>query len=198
MKARRIASRVSVCVAFVLGATAVVAACLDQLEVNTLLDVQFDGSSLGACEDGATRTIPSSECPGACSGKLATAICQGTSFSECSCIPSTAVMCDSGCCAAPGYVPIDCKGKSAILDPSEGLCDADNGYLLCNGTCFASFSCELTPGYTLEEHDAGHHGDAGPHKDAGKPEAGGDASPDATDASDGSTPDAPADGPSKG
>src|SRR4029077_14406393 len=99
-----------------------------------------------------------------------TAICVGTSYGECSCLPSTATFCDSGCCRAPGYEPISCKGKGhvGILDPSEGLCPAPNGYLLCNDTCFATFQCDLPKGYTLLDSGADAHPDSGHPKQSGR------------------------------
>jgi hypothetical protein len=200
MNARPLALRVCACTLVAFGAVAVGAACLNGSVINLLENVPFDGGYLGACSDGAVKTIPAQDCPGTCSGTNATAICVGTSFGECSCLPSTANPCDSGCCADPstGYRPVECRGKVVIPDPSEGLCSGSTGYLICNGTCFASFACEIPKGYTLQSSGRDAAADA-ERPDGGKGEAGvnhdgGDASSDApeggTDAADSGT-DAP-------
>jgi len=198
MRARLLAIGVSACAAWALTAGALGSGCVNIEEQNTLEDVPFDGSFLGACKAGATKTINASECPAACSGTKAVATCVGTSYGECSCLSATTATCDSGCCAAPHYTPTPCTGMVAITDPSEEQCDAANGYLLCNGTCFSTFVCELPSDYTVVV-DAGEEGGA----DAGV-DAGHDASRDATgdvvldaprDArSDGATPEAGKDG----
>jgi hypothetical protein len=58
--------------------------------------------------------------------------------------------------AQPGTaVLIDCQGKVVAYDPSEGLCDARLGYLVCNGGCFSEFVCEIPDGYTIVQLDGG-------------------------------------------
>jgi hypothetical protein len=42
-----------------------------------------------------------------------------------------------------------------MLDLSERQCDAEFGYLLCNDSCYGSFSCELPTGYAIATPDAG-------------------------------------------
>ncbi len=75
---------------------------------------------------------------------------------------------------------IACKGKVATSDPSEGLCDAALGYLVCNGTCYSSFSfsCEIPDGYTLVALDGAPITD----DDAGEDGGDGEAEPDAESA----------------
>jgi hypothetical protein len=122
-------------------------------------EIPFDGAALGACTGNETKSIPAEECFSSCPGDGAIAYCVGTSYTECSCVSPISPTCDSGCC---GYSPIDyCKDKgTAKTDPSEGLCDADVGYLLCNGICFATFKCDLPDGYSLVVPDAGVDGAA--------------------------------------
>ena len=210
MNARPLALRVCACALLAFGAVAVGAACLTGSVVNLLENVPFDGGYLGACSDGAVKTIPAQDCPGTCSGTNATAICVGTSYGQCSCLPSTGTPCDSGCCADPstGYRPVDCKGQVVIPDPSEGLCSGRTGYLICNGKgksgpgCFASFACEIPDGYSLQSSgpdataEAGHptdgaNGEAGASHDGG--DAGSDAPEGSLDAGDSGTDAPPAD-----
>jgi hypothetical protein len=177
MRARLLAAGVCVCAALVLLAGALDSACLNEEEQNTLEDVPFDGSFLGSCQSGASKTISAAQCPAACSGPKAIATCVGTSYGVCSCIPTTATTCDSGCCASGRYTPTTCTGKVATLDPSEDLCDAANGYLLCNGACYASFACELPEGYTVVTTEAGEDAGVDADRDAGR-DATADVSPD--------------------
>jgi hypothetical protein len=171
--------------AFLLAAIALLGtACPTTYDLISSAEVPFDGNFLGACtSDSAPRPIQPNLCPASCvNGALA--YCVGTTYAECAC--SLAPPCDSGCCAnaLTGYVPQSCTGKAALPDPSEGLCDAEYGYLLCNGLCYASFACELPSGYTVM------------HTEAGPRDAGNDAPPDAElDAHVDAQGDAPADGP---
>jgi hypothetical protein len=195
MNARPLALRVCACALVAFGAVAVGAACLSGSVINLLENVPFDGGYLGPCSDGAVKTIPAQDCPGTCSGANATAICVGTSFGECSCLPSTATICDSGCCAddATAYQPIHCEGHVVIPDPSEGLCSGRTGYLVCNWTekrdagCFARFACEIPDGYSLQSSGPDATAEAG-HPTEGGTEGGGghDAGDAGTDAPEGS------------
>jgi hypothetical protein len=142
----------------------------------TIPEVTFDGSFLGPCSaDAAPKPIKKELCPASCQTS-ALAYCINGSYSECAC--SNRVLCDATpeCCPDPttGYVPTPCKGKVAKTESSEDQCDADIGFLICNGSCFASFACELPSGYTVEVPDASR-----------------DAAPDAADAA----PDRPSDAP---
>jgi hypothetical protein len=174
--------------AFLLAAIAMLGtACPTTYDLVTSAEVPFDGNFLGACTpDSAPHPVDPSLCKASCvNGALA--YCVGTSYAECAC--SLAPPCDSGCCAnaLTGYVPQACTGKSALTDPSEGLCDAELGYLLCNSLCYASFVCELPAGYTVMQSEAGP-------RDAGN-DARSDAEVDAHVDAQGDAPtDAPTDG----
>lgn len=149
--------------ALALGATVfLVTACPDTSELVVSADVPFDGSFLGPCTGDAQVKIEAGACPTTCPGLRATAFCTGSTFGECACASTTAPLCDSGCCADPltGYTPAPCDASVVMPDPSEGLCDGDIGYLVCNNTCFATFVCEIPDGFSALE-DAGS-------KDGGK------------------------------
>jgi hypothetical protein len=168
MKARPSASRIVACVVTCgVAVMAVIAACIDEPPAILVDNYPFDSAFLEAtCTDGETRTISGKDCP-FCSAATATALCVGTTYGECTCAPSVAPVCESGCCQddATDYLPLGCTGKVVMLDPSEGQCDAENGYLVCNGNCYASFSCDIPPGFHVVTPGA----DAGPPKDGGKP-----------------------------
>jgi hypothetical protein len=185
MKASLLTLRLCVCAAVALGAVGLGAACLVGPEQVLGENEPFDGAFLDACSDGSTMSIPAADCP-LCSGKTATAVCVGGYYSFCSCT-SSIPSCDSGCCAAPGYAVMYCKGKGNVVTPypSEGLCPTPNGYLVCNGECFSTFSCTIPEGYTLEDAGRDAAPDGSHPKDGGKRDAAdrdaADGSPDAND-----------------
>jgi hypothetical protein len=188
MKARLLAVRICACSLLAAGAVAIGAACLSGPVENILANIPFDGGYLGRCESGAKTTIPASQCLGFCYGPKATAICVGSSYSECSCIPSNAVTCDSGCCEGMGYKPVKCEGKVVTPDPAEGQCDAEFGYLVCNADqheggkgCYATFSCEIPQGFTLYDAGPDAQGDARHPPMDGAADVSVDASPDVTE-----------------
>jgi hypothetical protein len=163
MKARPIALSLCACAVVPPVALAIVSACVNSLPLDVFVE-PFDGGALGPCVDGSTLLIPAKECidyvtgTPVCAGLQAKAICLGTAYAECECLASNAMMCDSGCCNASGYDYVDCTGKVVMLDPAEDQCDAQYGYLVCNGTCFggapragdpASFVCDIPTGYKL-------------------------------------------------
>jgi hypothetical protein len=133
------------------GAATRLCACSTTDETIVIGEIPFNGSSLGPCSGDASKVIAAGLCPTVCPGSQAEAFCVGTTYSECACI-SVSTQCDSGCCFPN---PEPCTGKVAITDLSERQCDAEFGYLLCNGTCYASFSCELPTGYVVAPPDAG-------------------------------------------
>jgi hypothetical protein len=155
------------------GAALRLCACSTTDETIVIGETNFDGRALGTCSGDASKIIPASDCPTLCPLSQARALCVGNVYSECSCITTT-TSCDSGCCF-PSAVSCEDSGveggKVAMTDPTYGesaladggyeTCDSQLGYLLCNGTCYATFSCELPPEYTLlAPPDAGR--DAGP------------------------------------
>jgi len=196
------------------GAATRLCACSTTDETITIGEIAFDGSFLGSCSGDASKVILATDCPTVCPGSQAEAFCVGTTYSECACI-SVSTQCDSGCCFPN---PESCTGKVAITDLSERQCDAEFGYLLCNGTCYASLSCELPNGYVVVTPDAGPDAlvdtgssDGAPSDVAvesdssdsaldaeggdAAPDAGGDGeSPDATDAAPDASSDAGGDG----
>ena len=174
-EAYRLKTRIGV-VSFLLAGSALAAtawlftACPTTYDLVTSADITFDGSFLGPCgPDSGPVSIEAGLCPSSCvNGALA--YCVGNTYTECACILEPP--CDSGCCAnmLTGYVPQKCKGlgQVALPDPSEGLCDAANGYLLCNNLCYATFVCDLPDGYSVIGPEAGPR-DAGkdaPHEAA--------------------------------
>jgi hypothetical protein len=191
MNARPRTTHVVACVvACGVAVTAVIAACIDEAPPILGDNYPFDGAFLEAtCTDGETKTISGKDCP-FCSAPNAIATCLGNTYGECTCEPSTAPRCEGGCCSddATDYFPLGCTGKVVMKDPSEGLCDAENGYLVCNGDCFASFSCDIPAGFTVVTPvpDAGHPKDGGKPTEAGSHDGGdasrSDAAPDSGDA----------------
>jgi hypothetical protein len=135
------------------GAATRLCACSTTDETIVIGEIPFDGSFLDSCSGDASTVIEAGLCPTVCPGSQAEAFCVGTTYSECACI-SVSTQCDSGCCF-PNPVLCNDAGKVAMLDRSERQCDAEFGYLLCNGTCYASFSCELPEGYVVATPDAG-------------------------------------------
>jgi hypothetical protein len=133
------------------GAATRLCACSTTDETIVIGEIAFDGSFLGSCSGDASKVIEAGFCPTVCPGSQAEAFCVGTTYSECACI-SVSTQCDSGCCFPN---PVSCTGKVAMTDLSERQCDAEFGYLLCNGTCYASFSCELPKGYAVATPDGG-------------------------------------------
>jgi hypothetical protein len=141
----------------VVGTGWLLGGCPEANELIVAGEVNFDGSFLGPCTGDASMKISAAECPGSCLGMAATAYCVAGTYSECVCVNPGAAKCDSGCCKdkVTGYDPVPCVGKIAMLDPSEGLCDAGDGYLVCNGTCYATFTCDLPEGYKVVGPDGG-------------------------------------------
>jgi hypothetical protein len=169
------------------GAACLLGACSNTDETIDIAEIPFDGSSLGACAGDASKIIHASECNPSCPGTKARAFCVGNVYNECACLPVPP--CDAGCSCLPS--PVACKGNVAMkvrsyreYSPAEKVeCDTDDGYLLCNGTCYLTFSCELPEGYSVVVPDAGHErGVDGGRRDGASSDAGVDASLDSGDA----------------
>jgi hypothetical protein len=152
-------------------------ACSTTDEIVVVGEIPFDGGFLGPCSGDASVVISALDCPTVCPGSQAQALCVGNTYSECACL-SVTPPCDSGCCFPN---PVSCKdaGKVAMTDPAEGQCDAELGYLVCNGTCYASFSCDLPDGYEVFAPDGGPdaHVDGAP-SEGGPSDTGADSSSD--------------------
>jgi hypothetical protein len=163
------------------GAISRLCACATTDETVTVGKADFNGSSLGPCTGSQTLVIPAAECPTLCPGSQAQAYCNSGAYTQCSCL-SVVSKCDSGCCFTS---PVACQDKTAAMtDPSEGFCDAELGYLLCNGRCYSEFSCDLPEGYTVVAPDAAADGAVD----------GSDGSDSSDDAGDAETPEGSADG----
>lgn len=96
------------------------------------------------------------------------------------------------------FVPCGNGDKVVVLDPSEGLCDAAFGYLVCMGKCYSEFKCEIPAGYTLVELDGASIGDgAARDAEAGTDEKAADGGDGGFDAKSDAAPasDAPVDAP---
>ncbi len=90
----------------------------------------------------------------------------------CSAVASAEIRANTGFQGDAGALT-DCRGKVVTYDPSEGLCDARLGYLVCDSGCYSEFKCEIPDGYTLVQLDgAPFDSDA-----AEEAEAGADATP---------------------
>jgi hypothetical protein len=187
----RVASLLAVSASAAAGLLVLVSACPLPPEIINTLDYPFDG---GPCGDAQVRRIPGPACSIACTeqNQAAVAICVNGQFSSCVCAPRE---CDSGCCPSGPYVPIQCEGNAAMPDPSEGLCPTAEGYLLCNGKCYSTFSCDLPDGYSIVEAGKRRDGSADGAKEASgdatkdvvgeKSEEGGDGGAEGGDAAEG-------------
>lgn len=121
----------------------------------------FEG---GACAGDASKLVKARKCDPSCPGTEARAFCVDNTYSQCSCV--AVPPCDGGCDCIPS--PVSCKGDVAMRVRSyrdfstneEVQCGTEFGYLLCNGTCFAKFSCDLPDGSALIAADGGLEGGA--------------------------------------
>jgi len=127
----------------------------------------LDGESLGACTGFYAREIPADKCKG-CPGSSAYALCNGNSFTECTCdVPSDysldAGMVDAGAGSQlKSFVPLDadilsklcCTGKIVYEIPASDCparCTGNVAYAVCVDEAFTKCACEIPPGYAFSD-----------------------------------------------
>jgi hypothetical protein len=149
--------------------------------------------ALGPCVGNVAKEIPTSECPVTCSGDIAYALCNGTEYSSCQCsLPGGFTLAggDSGIVDAEpdtSLSPLDsealgigpCSGKVVLVIPSAdcaSFCAGSIAYAVCDGTRYSECSCNIPKGYKIAVAESG------------LVESGGEASFDASDASDAGKP----------
>jgi hypothetical protein len=169
VRSRLVVRSVFIGVVAVGGAAGVVSACSRES-----LAKPFDGESLGYCSGPQVHEIhPASDCQG-CTGNTAYALCNGSSYDECSCgipedysldggeidsgqgPPTVGVISFGG--GGPQGVSLPCcEGNEVFEIPAAecGNCSATEtptvAYAVCQGGGYSGCSCEIPDGYSYPD-----------------------------------------------
>ncbi len=133
----------------------------------------FDGASLGYCSGFVAYEIPARECGGgtaACTGHVAYALCNGTTYSECACEIPSGYSLDGGIVDGgqgqpvrgvipfSGTAPPCCAGNVLFEIPGPECaganCTGNVAYAVCQGNAFSGCSCDPPDGYGPPEDAA--------------------------------------------